>query len=354
MDISQKTLSSDDHRLGLRVLGVFVLLYLAVWATTLVLGVGPNMLLRTLGVAERRRILIGSTISRSGALVVTVILSAWALRRVTGLDAWEVMFPLRPGWQRDLLFGLGLAAGVMGLLFAVERAAGWLTIEGWRWQTQSTAAWLQTAWLALLANLLAAIGEEAMFRGYLLTGLKRAWGRTIGLAVMAVLFGLPHLLVTGAAETPWLLFTLLLALPGLMLGWAYLRSGDLWLPVGVHFAWNLVQGDLLNLTGASGGTTLFGLLTRQQGPAWFVGTSYGIEVGLAGLLGLLIVVAGVWAWTDRFGRGESEFEHMTDCHLQNVRYALLERFALRQRDHRSPHSLRELVSRLRHRRPGDL
>jgi hypothetical protein len=152
MSIAQKTLSSDDHRLGLRVLGVFVFLYLAVWATTLVLGVGPNMLLRTLGVAERRRILIGSTVSRSGALVVTVVLSVWALRRVTGLDTWEAMFPLRPGWQRDLLFGLGLAAGVMGLLFAVERAAGWLTIEGWRWQTQSTAAWLQTAWLALLAT----------------------------------------------------------------------------------------------------------------------------------------------------------------------------------------------------------
>lgn len=92
-----------------------------------------------------------------------------------------------------------------------------------------------------------------------------------------------------------------LALPGLMLGWAYLRAGSLWLPIGVHFAWNLFQGDVLNLTGDEAGTTLFGLITRQQGPTWFVGTSYGIEVGVAGLLGLLLVVLGVWIWTRGHG-----------------------------------------------------
>jgi hypothetical protein len=58
-----------------------------------------------------------------------------------------------------------------------------------------------------------------------------------------------------------------------------------------------VQGDLLNLTGDSSGTTLFGLLTRQQGPSWFVGTSYGVEVGLAGVVGLSLVAVGVWLWT---------------------------------------------------------
>ena len=288
---------SMNHRLGFRVLGAFVVLYLAVWMTTLALGVGPNMLMRALGFEDNLRILIGSTISRSGVLVATVVLSAWALRKVTGLDAREVMFPLKPDWHRDLLFGLGLAAGAMGVIFAIEIAAGWLTIEGWRWQTQSTAAWAQTVWLALLANLLAAVGEEAMFRGYLLVGLKRAWGTGVALALMAVLFGLPHLLVAGAAETHWLLFTLMLTLPGVMLGWAYLRSGNLWLPIGLHFAWNFFQGDVLNLTGEPSGTTLFGLITQQHGPAWFVGTSYGIEVGVAGLLGLLIVVAGVWLGT---------------------------------------------------------
>jgi len=303
--IHQTTLSAIerdrrvDPRLGLRVLGGFVIVFLAVWVTTLILGVGPNMLMRRLGVTEDLRILIGSTLSRSGVLAASLFFSALALHRVTGLHAREVLFPLHPGWQRDLLFGVVLAAGAMGLLFAIERVAGWLTVAGWRWQGRSFTAWLQTVWLALLANLLAAAGEEALFRGYLLTGLSRAWGKGIGLAMMAGLFAISHIAVTGATETHWVLFTLLLALPGLMLGWVYLRTRNLWLPVGIHFAWNLFQADVLNLTGECAGTTLFGLITRQQGPAWFVGTSYGIEVGLSGILALVVVVAGVWWWTSR-------------------------------------------------------
>ena len=288
---------SGNHRLGLRVLGVFVLLYLAVWATTLVLGVGPNMMMRGLGFPDNLRVLIGSTSSRAGVLVATVVLSAWALHKVTGLDARAVMFSRDRGQLRNLLAGVSLAAITMLVLFIIECAAGWLSVTSWHGQTLSTSAWLQALWLALLANLLAAVGEEAMYRGYLLVGLVRAWGRAGGLVVMAALFALPHLLVTGAAETHWLLFTVMLALPGVMLGWAYLRSGSLWFPIGIHFGWNFVQGDVLNLTGEAGGTTLFGLMTRQSGPSWFVGTEYGIEVGVAGLLGLLIVTAGVWLWT---------------------------------------------------------
>jgi len=286
-----------DHAVGLRVLGGFVVLYVAVWLTTLVLGVGPNMLMRHLGVPDSTRILIGSTISRSGTLVATLFLSAVALRRVAGLSPREVMLPFRNGWWRDLLVGLVLAGGAMGLLFVLERAAGWLTVRDWRWNEAPGAVWLRSAWLALLANLLAAAGEEAMFRGYLLPGLRRAWGKGAALAVMAVLFAVPHLLVSGAAETHWAVFTAALALPGLMLGWTALRSGDLWLPVGIHFAWNLVQGDLLNLTGSPAGGIVFGAVTEQTGPAWFVGTSYGIEVGVSGILALLSVFGGVWLWT---------------------------------------------------------
>jgi hypothetical protein len=40
----------------------------------------------------------------------------------------------------------------MGVIFVIERAAGWLLVTGWRWQAQSTEAWLQTLWLALLAS----------------------------------------------------------------------------------------------------------------------------------------------------------------------------------------------------------
>lgn len=89
-------------------------------------------------------------------------------------------------------------------------------------------------------------------------------------------------MVNGTDETNWLLFTLLLTLPGIVLGDAYLRSGSLWLPIGTHFTWDFAY-DLFDLTGGSH-PGLFGVVTRQVGPPWFVGTTFGIEAGLAGVL----------------------------------------------------------------------
>lgn len=291
--------SRTGYRLGLRVLFAYGGLFAAVWMVTLALGLGVNQAMWWLGAPPNVRVFLGSTLSRGGMLVAAVWLSALALRWATGLRAGEAMFSRRPGWWKDIAFGLLLSTGMMLAIFAVERAAGWLVTGGWALRGQPVDAWLRTLWLSLWVNLVAAVGEEAMYRGFLLNGLSRAWGRWIGLFAMAVLFALPHILVAGAATTYTALFILLLSLPGLMLGYAYLRTGSLWLPMGIHFAWNLLQDDLLNLPGGRGGESLFGLLTRQQGPGWIVGTSYGIEVGLAGAVAAVVAAAGVWIWTAR-------------------------------------------------------
>jgi hypothetical protein len=76
-----------------------------------------------------------------------------------------------------------------------------------------------------------------------------------------------------------------------MLALAYLRSGSLWLPIGIHFGWNLMQDEIFNLHGR-GVSQLIGAITIQHGPPWVVGTAYGIEVGLLGIvLACLICLA---------------------------------------------------------------
>ena len=82
---------------------------------------------------------------------------------------------------------------------------------------------------------------------------------------------------------------------GIVLGLAYLRSGALWLPIGIHLAWNLFQDEILNLTADS--AHVIAALTTQQGPVWIVGTDYGVELGLAGIFGMGFVFAGIWLWT---------------------------------------------------------
>jgi len=91
MGTTEKALLADDHRQGLRVLGAFVAVYLAVYVVTLVLGVGPNMLMRGLGVGDDARILIGSTISRSGVLAAGGLWYRWCVE-VEGGRRWGFCF----------------------------------------------------------------------------------------------------------------------------------------------------------------------------------------------------------------------------------------------------------------------
>jgi len=166
--------------------------------------------------------------------------------------------------------------------------------------------WMGEAlWISILTNTLAAAGEEVMMRGYLLTGLVEAWGEKVALPVMSLLFALLHLPVRGALQTNWILFAVMLALAGALLGWTYLRTKSLWVPIGLHFGWNMASGDLLNLAGKTGSPAVYGAITHQEGPAWIIGTEYGIEVGLMGMLALLMAAIGVWIWTRQKAYGNA-------------------------------------------------
>lgn len=123
--------------------------------------------------------------------------------------------------------------------------------------------------------LFGAFGEEMLFRGYGFQVLIGPLGAYATILPVGILFGLAHrdnlnFSVLGFANT---------VLWGILLGYAFLRSGDLWLPIGLHFGWNWV----LPLFGAnlSGFTMrLTGYQMRWHiGPLWS-GGEYGPEASL--------------------------------------------------------------------------
>lgn len=284
----------NGWRLGVRVLVVFFVVFLIIWIIQLILGVGPNFLFRQLHASENMRVFIGSTFTRLGVLCAIFYFSGLGLQKLSGYELMETAFSKIHRWK-DLVFGLCIALIPMTVLFIFEWKLHWLILDGWSWQTLPTDELLQNIWRSLLSNLDAGVGEEVLFRGLLLAGLCKVWGRWKGLTITTVIFAAFHLVVVGASQTNWLLFTVLLSIPGLVLGDAYLRTGSLWLPIGVHFAWDLAY-DIFNLTGGSH-PGLFGAVTRQEGPVWFVGTDFGIEVGLAGILVAVFIWISIVLWT---------------------------------------------------------
>ena len=68
-------------------------------------------------------------------------------------------------------------------------------------------------------------------------------------------------------------------LVGVPLSVAYLRTRALWMPVGIHFAWNYVQGFIFGLPVSGFRLPTSVLTARVHGAAWLTGSAYGPEGG---------------------------------------------------------------------------
>ena len=122
----------------------------------------------------------------------------------------------------------------------------------------------------------AALHEELLFRGYVYQKL-RAVHRLVAIALTSLVFALLH--AGNHAITPLALANLVLA--GVLLALAYELRRTLWLPIGLHLAWNLTSGPILGypVSGYVARQTLF--TTVIAGPAWLTGGAFGIEGGVA-------------------------------------------------------------------------
>jgi membrane protease YdiL (CAAX protease family) len=284
--------------LGLRVVVGFVVLYAAIWIVNVMMGVGPNLLMKWMGVTPNVRVFVGSTLSYGVRIAAVCLLPALALQKLLGVKPWGLFFPTRKGWWQDLLGGFLLVSIVLALLFSIEVLAGWLMVESWNWQTMPLDGWFRTAWAGLLVNTSVAIGEETVFRGYLLNSLKTAWENWTGLTIMMVIFGLFHLPAYSEAgmQSGVLTLAILLAtLFGALFGLVYLRTRSLWLPISLHFAWNFVENDLLNLTADSTNPNLIGALTRLQSPLSMTKLGLG-NVVVVEMLAFGVIALGAWLW----------------------------------------------------------
>ena len=153
----------------------------------------------------------------------------------------------------------------------------------------------------------AAVAEEAMFRGYGLQTLSRAKLAWLGVLLTSVPFGLVHL--TNPNVVPGVTFVNT-ALAGIWLAAAYLRTRSLWLPIGVHWAWNWALGWFFGLpiSGLQLVSTPL-IQTQDNGPKWLTGGSYGIEGGVACTIALILFTA--FLWKTRWLSATPELKQMT-------------------------------------------
>jgi membrane protease YdiL (CAAX protease family) len=287
---------SQDKRLGWMTLGTFVPVFVVSW----VAGIAAGLAARQVGLLLHLSEPVGHTLSFVGITAARLVVWVPAARLVLKRRRRNLAFGLHRGWWIDLLGGVGITALAIGLVFIVGERLGWLTVEGWIWHAMPLDGWLGKVWVSLVINTLVALGEELIFRAYLLTGLQAAWGCSKALVIMLLVFGLVHLPAYSeqGMQSLALIYALgLAAMIGAALGLIYLRTGSLWMPIGIHLAWNLVENDVLNLPADLGNPNLIGALTRLQGPFALAG-NYGNALVLD-TLAFIILCAAVWLWFRR-------------------------------------------------------
>jgi membrane protease YdiL (CAAX protease family) len=134
-----------------------------------------------------------------------------------------------------------------------------------------------------------AFAEELLFRGYLLQVLLASIGTYSTIVPLAILFALLH---AGNPNATW--FGLVnTAAFGVLFGYAYLRSRDLWLPIGLHLGWNVtlplfgvnLSGLRMNVTGYE--------MSWTAGALWS-GGEYGPEASLLTSAVVLLLFAYLW------------------------------------------------------------
>ena len=97
----------------------------------------------------------------------------------------------------------------------------------------------QLSWLSLF--LLVGVVEEVIFRGILFRLITDKWNIAVGLTTSSLLFGLAHLGTPGA--TLWAALAIALA-SGWLFGMAYAYHQTIWVPIGMHWAWNYLEGGV--------------------------------------------------------------------------------------------------------------
>jgi membrane protease YdiL (CAAX protease family) len=169
----------------------------------------------------------------------------------------------------------------LGLVFIAASVLMVLTEFSFTESSGNTASIVATM---VAVQLGAAVTEELIFRGLALQALERLCGSWIALAVTAVLFGLLHLANPGA--TLWSSFAIAVE-AGVLLGAAFLWRRDIWLAMGLHFAWNTSVG-LLGIP-VSGHPASGVLATRPTGPDLLTGGGFGLEASIVPVIVSLVL-----------------------------------------------------------------
>ena len=196
------------------------------------------------------------------------------------------------GLRIDRLAWLDVAAGIvitfvlMGAIYLGMVLLGWSSFESFAWETDPLGTVVASTISTFALFILVGWNEELLSRGYHLQTIASGLNLMLGWIISSAIFGLLHIFNPNATwvSAAGIFFA------GLFLGYGYLRTRQLWLPIGLHIGWNFFEG--VGFGFPVSGLEIYRLLRHEvHGPDLWTGGAFGPE---AGLIVLPALAVGAW------------------------------------------------------------
>jgi membrane protease YdiL (CAAX protease family) len=198
--------------------GLFILLYVISLLPWVPQHIAPNHVYEDL-------------IWLSGAILSIILLSALLgysnQARLSQATVWDST------WKRYASPGFIIGLLAFSFYFLVRWLLGLFTIEN----SLAFIELLPIVSMTFVYTLYIAITEEIIFRGYILSAMRESLSLKHSILISLGLFVLAHL-----PKLHYLLhspYAIHLIAAGLVFTYAYVKTGSIWLSIGLHWGWNM-------------------------------------------------------------------------------------------------------------------
>jgi uncharacterized protein len=172
----------------------------------------------------------------------------------------------------EFAVGVAIGFGLFTATIACLWLGGYYRVEG--------LGHVPSAGTLIGGGLVAAFLEEILIRGIIFRITEESLGTWLATLISALLFGGLHMLNPGAT---WIAALCIAVEAGGLLAMAYVTTRRLWLPIGLHFAWNFTQGGIFGVA-VSGQPVRGMLVSTLTGPELLSGGAFGAEASIFAVL----------------------------------------------------------------------
>lgn len=195
-------------------------------------------------------------------------------------------------WFNTLIVGVLIGFFIITINYTILYILGYISIDELFYSDGTFNFFVELAGRAL-GFFAVAVSEELFVRGYLLINIAETLkiknisyntSIIISLTLTSILFGILHYFNANAT----IISSLNLMFIGFLFGYAFVASGSLALPIGIHFAWNFTQAQIFGLN-VSGFPPLVSIFRSSlSGNTNITGGNFGPEGGIIIIISVFV------------------------------------------------------------------